>query len=72
VQAIELRAALAHAIENALTERQRRVFVAVAIDNIPMDAVAAKLETNRNAIYKAMFDARRNIRAYLVDNEFIS
>ncbi|MET7995704.1 sigma-70 family RNA polymerase sigma factor [Amycolatopsis sp. NPDC005232] len=72
VQAIELRAALAHAIENALTERQRRVFVAVAIDNIPMDALAAKLETNRNAIYKAMFDARRNIRAYLVDNDFIT
>ncbi|WIX83658.1 sigma-70 family RNA polymerase sigma factor [Amycolatopsis carbonis] len=72
VQAIELRAALAHAIESALTERQRRVFVAVAIDNIPMDALAAKLETNRNAIYKAMFDARRNIRAYLVDNDFIS
>ncbi|MEU4674321.1 sigma-70 family RNA polymerase sigma factor [Amycolatopsis sp. NPDC023774] len=71
VQAVELRAALAHAIENALTERQRRVFVAVAIDNIPMDALAAKLETNRNAIYKAMFDARRNIRAYLVDNDFI-
>jgi RNA polymerase sigma-70 factor (ECF subfamily) len=71
VQAGELRAALAHAIENALTERQRRVFVAVAIDNIPMDALAAKLGTNRNAIYKAMFDARRNIRAYLVDNDFI-
>ncbi|MEV0074638.1 sigma-70 family RNA polymerase sigma factor [Amycolatopsis sp. NPDC050768] len=72
VQATELRAALAHVIENVLTEHQRRVFVAVAIDNIPMDALAAKLETNRNAIYKAMFDARRNIRTYLVDNDFIA
>ena len=60
------------AVENALTERQRTVFVALAIDNIPMDALAAKLDTNRNALYKAMFDARRNIRAYLVANDFLS
>ncbi|RSD09219.1 RNA polymerase sigma factor [Amycolatopsis eburnea] len=72
VEANELRAALGRAIENALTERQRTVFVALAIDNIPMDALAAKLDTNRNAIYKAMFDARRNIRAHLVAHEFLS
>lgn len=71
VEANELRAALDHAIENALTERQRTVFVALAVDNIPMDALAAKLDTNRNAIYKAMFDARRNIRAHLVANGFL-
>jgi RNA polymerase sigma factor (sigma-70 family) len=72
VEASELRAALEHAIENALTDRQRTVFVALAVDNIPMDALAAKLDTNRNAIYKAMFDARRNIRAHLVANGFMS
>ncbi|MEV6640666.1 sigma-70 family RNA polymerase sigma factor [Amycolatopsis sp. NPDC051371] len=72
VEASELRAALDHAIGNALTERQRTVFVALAVDNIPMDALAAKLDTNRNAIYKAMFDARRNIRAHLVANGFMS
>ncbi|QRP47893.1 sigma-70 family RNA polymerase sigma factor [Amycolatopsis sp. FDAARGOS 1241] len=70
-QALELRAALTHAIENVLTEHQRTVFVAVAIDNVPMDALAARLDTNRNAIYKSMFDARRNIRAYLVANDFM-
>jgi RNA polymerase sigma-70 factor (ECF subfamily) len=72
VQAVELRAALAHAIENALTERQRCVFVAVAIDGVPMDALVARLGTNRNAIYKSMFDARRNIRGYLVANGFVA
>ncbi|MFI5613265.1 sigma-70 family RNA polymerase sigma factor [Amycolatopsis sp. NPDC051903] len=71
-QAVELRAALTHAIENVLTEHQRKVFVAVAIDNVPMDALAARLDTNRNAIYKTMFDARRNIRTYLVENDFIT
>jgi RNA polymerase sigma factor (sigma-70 family) len=72
VQAVELRAALVHAIKNVLTEHQRRVFIAVAIDRVPMDALAARLDTNRNAIYKSMFDARRNIRAYLVTNGFIA
>ncbi|MEU4675116.1 sigma-70 family RNA polymerase sigma factor [Amycolatopsis sp. NPDC023774] len=72
VQALELQAALAHAIENALTEHQRRIFAAVAIDHIPMDALAARMGTNRNAIYKTMFDARRNIRIYLEANDFIT
>ncbi|MEW2502831.1 sigma-70 family RNA polymerase sigma factor [Amycolatopsis sp. NPDC047767] len=72
VQAVELSAALGHAIERALTVRQRRVFVAVAIDGVPVDALVEQLGTNRNAIYKAIFEARRNIHAYLVENEFIA
>ncbi|QRP42721.1 RNA polymerase sigma factor [Amycolatopsis sp. FDAARGOS 1241] len=72
VQAVELRAALTRAIENVLTEHQRRVFVAVAIEKVPMDTLAARLGTNRNAIYKSMFDARRNIRTFLVANDFIA
>lgn len=72
VQAVELRTALAHAVENALTEHQRRVFVAVAIEEVPMDALVARLGINRNAIYKSMFDARRNIRSYLVENGFVA
>jgi RNA polymerase sigma-70 factor (ECF subfamily) len=47
----------------ALTERQRAVFVAVALNEVPIDVLAMKLGTNRNAIYKNLFDARRNLRA---------
>ncbi|MET7992773.1 sigma-70 family RNA polymerase sigma factor [Amycolatopsis sp. NPDC005232] len=72
VEVVELRTALTHVIENVLTDHQRRVFVAVAIDKVPMVTLAARLGTNRNAIYKAMFDARHNIRKYLVANEFIA
>jgi len=46
-----------------LTERQREVFVAVALNDVPIDVVAVKLRTNRNAIYKNLFDARRRLRA---------
>ena len=46
-----------------LTERQREVFVAIALNDVPIDALALQLGTNRNAIYKNLFDARRNLRA---------
>jgi RNA polymerase sigma-70 factor (ECF subfamily) len=54
--------ALSQAI-GELTERQREVFVAVALNDVPIDAVAVKLGTNRNAVYKNLFDARRRLRA---------
>jgi RNA polymerase sigma-70 factor, ECF subfamily len=54
--------ALSAAIDE-LTERQREVFVAIALNDVPIDVVAIQLGTNRNAIYKNLFDARRNLRA---------
>jgi len=48
-----------------LTERQREVFVAVALNEVPIDVLAIKLETNRNAVYKNLFDARRRLRAMM-------
>jgi RNA polymerase sigma-70 factor (ECF subfamily) len=54
--------ALSRAI-GELTQRQREVFVAVALNDVPIDVVAVKLGTNRNAIYKNLFDARRRLRA---------
>ena len=46
-----------------LTHRQRRVFVAIALNDVPIDVVAVELGTNRNAIYKSLFDARQRLRA---------
>ena len=46
-----------------LTDRQREVFVAIALNDVPIDVLAIQLDTNRNAIYKNLFDARRNLRA---------
>ncbi|HEX8854084.1 MAG TPA: sigma-70 family RNA polymerase sigma factor [Thermoleophilaceae bacterium] len=54
--------ALAVAI-GELTDRQRQVFVAIALNEVPIDVLAVQLGTNRNAIYKNLFDARRNLRA---------
>jgi RNA polymerase sigma-70 factor (ECF subfamily) len=46
-----------------LTARQREVFVAVALNDVPIDVLAIRLDTNRNALYKNLFDARRSLRA---------
>jgi RNA polymerase sigma-70 factor (ECF subfamily) len=58
--------ALSQAIRQ-LTERQRDVFVAVALNEVPIDVMAVKLGTNRNAVYKNLFDARRRLRAAMAD-----
>jgi RNA polymerase sigma-70 factor (ECF subfamily) len=53
------------AFEEALTERQYRALEAVALKGIPMDVVAEQMDTNRNALYKLLHDARRKLRAHL-------
>jgi RNA polymerase sigma factor (sigma-70 family) len=70
-QARELIAAVRRAVEDELTERQRRVFAAIVLNGIPLDAVVAELGSSRNAVYKVMFDARRKLRASLVANGYL-
>ena len=62
----EMFAALRRAIDQDLTRLQRRVFVAIALNQVPMDAFARDLGASRNAIYKTLFDARRKLRASLL------
>ena len=63
--------AVRRAIEEELTERQRQVFTAIAINGIPVDALAEKLGSSRNALYKTMFDARRKLRAVLATHGYV-
>jgi RNA polymerase sigma-70 factor, ECF subfamily len=64
----ELVKAVRQAVDETLTDHQRRLFVAVVLNEVPLDALVAHLGTNRNAVYKAIFDARRKIRGFLVAN----
>jgi RNA polymerase sigma-70 factor (ECF subfamily) len=67
----ELVKAVRQAVDETLTEHQRRLFVAVVLNEVPLDALVARLGTNRNAIYKAIFDARRKVRGFLVANGYL-
>jgi len=52
-------------IKNALTEHQRYVLVALALNGVPIDVLADRLGSTRNAIYKTLHDARRKLRRHL-------
>ena len=58
-------------VDDELTPHQRRVFVAIVVDEIPLDALAARLGLQRNTIYKVIFDARRKIRRALVAKGYL-
>jgi RNA polymerase sigma-70 factor, ECF subfamily len=58
-------------IDTELTAHQRRVFIAVVVDGIPLDALAERLDLQRNAIYKVIFDSRRKIRRALVAEGYL-
>ena len=70
-QGRELLDALRHAVDHELTERQRRVFVAIVLNQVPLDAFVVEVNTNRNAVYKTLFDARGKLRAALVAKGFL-
>jgi RNA polymerase sigma-70 factor, ECF subfamily len=67
----ELVKAVRQAVDETLTDHQRRLFVAVVLNEVPLDALVARLGTNRNAVYKAVFDARRKVRGFLVANGYL-
>ena len=58
-------------VDEELTAHQRRIFVAVVVDQIPRDALAVELGLQKNAIYKVIFDARRKIRRALVAKGYL-
>jgi len=66
VEQREMFETLRRAIDNDLTPLQRRVFVAIALQQVPMDAFARELGVSRNALYKTVFDARRKLRVSLL------
>lgn len=52
-------------IENELTPRQRMVMMAVNVHGVPMDVIAERMDSNRNAVYKMMHDARVKLKNHL-------
>ena len=65
VEQTELLTRLQAAIEDVLTPHQRRVLVAIALNGVPIDVLAERLETTRGALYKTLHDARRKLRVHL-------
>lgn len=64
-EASALAKALTDAIRDVLTVHQRRVVIALLIDDVPIDVLAERLGTSRNALYKTLHDARQALREAL-------
>ena len=58
-------------IEAALTPRQRQVLVAVVLEGVPIDVLAERLGSNRNALYKMLHDARGRLRAHVAASGYL-
>ena len=57
--------AVRQAMDSVLTDHQRQVFVALALNGVPIDVLAERLDTTRGALYKTLHDARRKLRAVI-------
>jgi RNA polymerase sigma-70 factor (ECF subfamily) len=58
---------ISSAIETELSPHQREVLVAVALNDVPIDVLAERLNTTRGALYKTIHDARKKLRSHLAD-----
>ncbi len=50
-----------------LTDRQRTALLAVVQGGMPLEEVARRMDTNRNALYKLLHDARKQMRARMLE-----
>jgi len=63
VEDAELLRAVRDAMRTRLTRHQREVFTALALNGVPIDVLAERLDTTRGALYKTLHDARAKLRA---------
>jgi RNA polymerase sigma-70 factor, ECF subfamily len=60
------------AIDRVLTPHQRRIALALIVDEVPIDVLAERLGTNRNALYKTLHDARGRLRTHLAGQGYLT
>ena len=53
-------------IAEDLTDKQRKSLVAARVHGMPLEEVARRMGTNRNALYKLLHDARQRLRKELM------
>jgi RNA polymerase sigma-70 factor, ECF subfamily len=67
----ELLGHLKTAIDSSLTPHQRQVFVALALNEVPIDVLSERMDTTRGALYKTLHDARKKLRSELAANGLV-
>lgn len=70
-EASQLARAVEATVASELTPHQRRVVLALLVKEVPIDVLAERLGSTRNALYKTLHDARRRLRAALIDSGYL-
>jgi RNA polymerase sigma-70 factor, ECF subfamily len=65
VETADQLSALHEAIEQELSPHQREVLIALALNEVPIDVLAERLNTTRGALYKTLHDGRQKLRGTL-------
>jgi RNA polymerase sigma-70 factor (ECF subfamily) len=69
-EASELMRAIEEGVNSCLTKHQREVLLGLALNGVPIDVLAERLNTTRGALYKTLHDARRKLRTDLKERGF--
>ncbi len=56
-----------HILREDLTDLQRKALLAILHGGMPLEEVAKRMDTNRNALYKLLHDARKQMRNRLLE-----
>ena len=56
-----------HILREDLTDLQRNALLAILHGGMPLEEVAKRMDTNRNALYKLLHDARKQMRNRLLE-----
>lgn len=56
-----------HILREDLTDLQRSALLAILHGGMPLEEVAKRMDTNRNALYKLLHDARKQMRNRLLE-----
>jgi RNA polymerase sigma-70 factor (ECF subfamily) len=59
---------LQQVMQHELTDKQRNALMAVAVQGMPLEEVARRMGTERNALYKLLHDARLKLKKHLEKN----
>ena len=64
----ELLSYVSRLIAEELTEKQRMALVAAVVQGKPLSEVAYLMDSNQNAVYKLLFDARQRLRRRMAED----
>lgn len=65
VEGKDMVARLQRVMNEELTEKQRQAITAIVLNGVPLEEVARRMGTNRNALYKLLHDARLTLKRRL-------